>query len=84
MGRYVTALFVGSRTEIAQPRCCVPQNPAEEDQCVFIRGFRVTRTFKILPKQLKAAAGPSSDPDENDSEPELELTSMLTAKVGPV
>jgi len=84
MGRYATAFFLRPRTETAQPRCCIPQNLAE-DQCVFIRGFRVTRTFKILPKQLKAAAGPSLDPDENNSEPELELTSMPTAtKVSPV
>lgn len=31
---------------------------------MFIRGFRVARTFRILPKHLKAAGGPK------DSEPE--------------
>lgn len=45
---------------------------------MFLRGFRATRTFKILPKQLKAAAGSSSGPDEDNSEPELELTSIPT------
>ncbi|KAF8477776.1 thioredoxin-like protein [Russula ochroleuca] len=47
-----------------------------EDQCVFIRGFRVARTFRILPKHLKAAAGPSSDPDGYDCEPDLEVVSI--------
>jgi hypothetical protein len=47
-----------------------------EDQCVFIRGYRVTRTLKIFPKQIKAAAEPSSDPDEHSSEPDLELTTI--------
>lgn len=50
-----------------------------------MRGFRVTRTLKILPKQLKAAAEPSSNAGENDSELELELTSLPSAtKVSPV
>ncbi|KAI0289465.1 hypothetical protein BC826DRAFT_610352 [Russula brevipes] len=47
-----------------------------EDQCVFIRGFRVTRTLKIFPKHLIAAGGSSSDPDEDNSEPDLELMSI--------
>jgi hypothetical protein len=49
---------------------------------VFIRGFRVTRAFKILPKHLKAAAGPSPDPDGYDCEPDLEVISIpATSKV---
>jgi hypothetical protein len=49
---------------------------------VFIRGFRVTRTFRILPKQLKAAADPSPDPDSYDFEPEIEVVSIpATSKV---
>lgn len=47
-----------------------------ENQCVFIRGFRVARTFRILPKRLKAAAGPSSEPEGDDFEPEMELISI--------
>ena len=51
-----------------------------EDQCIFIRGFRVARTLRIFPKHLVAAAGPSSDPDEDNHEPEpdMRLTSLPT------
>jgi hypothetical protein len=58
-----------------QTSSCIHQN-LSEDQCVFIRGFRVTRTLRILPKHLIAAAGPSSDPDEYDDEPDPELTAI--------
>ncbi|KAF8260322.1 hypothetical protein EI94DRAFT_1811875 [Lactarius quietus] len=44
-----------------------------EDQCVFIRGFRATRKFKILPPRLKGAAGPNPDLEEYDEEPDAEL-----------
>ncbi|KAI0293758.1 hypothetical protein BC826DRAFT_366579 [Russula brevipes] len=50
-----------------------------ENQCVFIRGFRVARTLKILPKHLKAAADPPQDSDGNDYEPERELISIPAA-----
>ncbi|KAH9070966.1 hypothetical protein EDB83DRAFT_2365601 [Lactarius deliciosus] len=43
-----------------------------EDQCIFIRGFRVTRKFKILPR-LKGAAEPKPDPRGNDREPDMEV-----------
>ncbi|KAH9174169.1 hypothetical protein EDB89DRAFT_594079 [Lactarius sanguifluus] len=42
-----------------------------EDQCIFVRGFRVTRKFKILPR-LKGAAGPNPDL-EGYEEPDMEL-----------
>ena len=49
---------------------------------MFIRGFRVARTFGILPKHLKAAAGPSSDTDGHDYEPDIEVVSIpATPKV---
>ena len=49
---------------------------------MFIRGFRVTRAFRILPKHLKAAAGPSPDPDGYEFEPDLEVISIpATSKV---
>ena len=49
---------------------------------MFIRGFRVARTFRILPKHLKAAAGPSSDPGGYDCEPDVEVVSIpATPKV---
>jgi len=43
---------------------------------VFIRGFRVTRTLKIFPKHLIAAAGPSSDPSEDSHETDTGLASF--------
>ncbi|KAI9463231.1 hypothetical protein BJY52DRAFT_72256 [Lactarius psammicola] len=43
-----------------------------EDQCIFIRGFRVTRKYKIFPR-LKGAAGPNPDPEGYDEEPDMEL-----------
>ncbi|KAH9004603.1 hypothetical protein EDB86DRAFT_1966273 [Lactarius hatsudake] len=43
-----------------------------ENQCLFIRGFRVKRLFWILPR-LKGAAEPKSDPRGNDREPETEF-----------
>ncbi|KAI9456874.1 hypothetical protein BJY52DRAFT_536657 [Lactarius psammicola] len=44
-----------------------------EDQCIFIRGFRVTRKLKILPPRLKGAAGPNPDSEGYDEEPDAEL-----------
>jgi hypothetical protein len=49
-----------------------------EDQCIFIRGFRVTRKLMILPRTLKGAAGPNPDPEGSDSEPDLELIPLST------
>ena len=44
---------------------------------MFVRGFRVARTFGILPKHLKAAAGPSSDTGGYDYyEPDTEVVSI--------
>ncbi|KAF8261604.1 hypothetical protein EI94DRAFT_1745593 [Lactarius quietus] len=44
-----------------------------EDQCIFIRGFRVTRKLKILPRMLKGAAGPNQDPKGSGCEPDSEV-----------
>jgi hypothetical protein len=38
-----------------------------EDQCIFIRGFRVARALGIFPRQLRGAAGYDRD-DESDDE----------------
>ncbi|KAI9439551.1 hypothetical protein H4582DRAFT_2097746 [Lactarius indigo] len=46
-----------------------------EDQCIFIRGYRVTRKLRILPPKLKGAAGPNPDPDGYD-EPDVELVQI--------
>ncbi|KAH9054245.1 hypothetical protein EDB87DRAFT_1647513, partial [Lactarius vividus] len=43
-----------------------------EDQCIFIRGFRVARKYKIFPR-LKGAAGPNPDPEGYDEEPDTEI-----------
>ena len=47
-----------------------------ENQCVFIRGFRVVRSFWLLPKQIKAAAGPSPDPEGHDYDPSMGIVSV--------
>jgi len=39
-----------------------------ENQCIFVRGFRVNRILRILPKQLKAAGGVPPDFDECDND----------------
>jgi hypothetical protein len=48
-----------------------------ENQCIFIRGFRVTRKLMILPR-LRGAAGPNPDPNgyDSDCEPDTELVSI--------
>ncbi|KAH9021558.1 hypothetical protein EDB85DRAFT_413948 [Lactarius pseudohatsudake] len=43
-----------------------------EDQCIFIRGFRVKRIFGIIP-WIRAAAEPEPDTRGNDREPEMEV-----------
>jgi hypothetical protein len=54
---------------------CSRQN-LPEDQCIFIRGFRVVRTTNILSK-LKGAAGPNPSLEDvhDDNEPDKELIS---------
>ncbi|KAH9992218.1 hypothetical protein BJV74DRAFT_834960 [Russula compacta] len=47
-----------------------------ENQCIFVRGFRVARTRWILLKRTRAAAGPSSDGEGYDYEPEKEVLSI--------
>ncbi|KAH9038289.1 hypothetical protein EDB84DRAFT_1479566 [Lactarius hengduanensis] len=46
-----------------------------ENQCIFIRGFRVKRTFKRFPR-VRGAAEPTPDPSGNDDEPETEVVSI--------
>ena len=46
---------------------------------MFIRGFRVARTFRILPKHLKAAGGPPPDSGGYDSEPDIEAVSIAAS-----
>jgi len=64
-------------TEATLAQTCSRQN-LPEDQCIFIRGFRVARVLGILPKQLKGAGGPNSDPegDHDCDEPDKELISI--------
>jgi len=52
-----------------------------EDQCIFIRGFRVVRRLGILPRQLRGAAGPnpSLDRDHDHDKQHMELVSIPSA-----
>ncbi|KAI0281878.1 hypothetical protein BC826DRAFT_1067562 [Russula brevipes] len=52
-----------------------------ENQCVFIRGFRVARTLRILPKHLKAAAGPTPDSGDHGREPDAEPVSIPAIQI---
>ena len=53
-----------------------------ENQCLFIRGFRVTRVLGILRRQLRGAAGPNPmlDLEPGDDEPDTALTSISKAE----
>lgn len=57
----------------------------EDDQCIFIRGYRVKRVFFGLIPRLRGAAEPKPDPC-NDPEPEMEavLTSSVTEYQDPL
>ncbi|KAH9029172.1 hypothetical protein EDB85DRAFT_2276158, partial [Lactarius pseudohatsudake] len=46
-----------------------------DEQCIFIRGFRVRKRMILRPK-LKAAAGPNPDLKDDDCEPDAELISI--------
>jgi hypothetical protein len=47
-----------------------------EDQCIFIRGFRVTRLTSRLFPWLRGAAGPAQIPDDDDPESDMQLLSI--------
>jgi hypothetical protein len=48
-----------------------------EDQCIFIRGFRVTRLTSRLFPWLRGAAGPAQIPgDDDDDDPECGMQLM--------
>ncbi|KAH9066182.1 hypothetical protein EDB87DRAFT_1678933 [Lactarius vividus] len=46
-----------------------------ENQCIFIRGYRVKRTFKRF-SRVRGAAEPTPDPSRDDDEPETEVVSI--------
>lgn len=53
----------------------LPQN-LPEDQCIFIRGFRVKRyLFGMLPR-IRAAAEPKPDTRWDDREPERQVITI--------
>ncbi|KAI0298042.1 hypothetical protein B0F90DRAFT_838623 [Multifurca ochricompacta] len=47
-----------------------------EDQCIFVRGFRVTRIIWMLPRKLRGEAEPAQDPDGYDCDPDTKLMSI--------
>ena len=46
-----------------------------ENQCIFVRGFRVTRIAKIFPT-LRAGAGPVQIPSDDDLDADMQLLSF--------
>ena len=77
-GRYVGLqnMVISETLKAILAFLCSHQN-LPEDQCIFIRGFRVVRTINILSKQLKGAAcpNPSLEDVHDDNEPDKELIS---------
>lgn len=68
-------LFLSQQTATARGLTLSNQN-LPENQCIFIRGFRVARfSSKIIPR-LRGAAGPSQLPDEDDPDPDTQLNSI--------
>jgi hypothetical protein len=64
-------LFLPQQTATGHGRTFSNQN-LPENQCIFIRGFRVARFSMILPR-LRAAAGPAQLPEgDSDSDKELQ------------
>ncbi|KAH9070983.1 hypothetical protein EDB83DRAFT_2673770 [Lactarius deliciosus] len=47
-----------------------------ENQCIFIRGFRIKRTFLGKMPRIRAAAEPKPDPRKRDHDPEEEVISI--------
>ena len=45
------------------------------NQCIFVRVFRVKRTFKLFPR-VRAAAEPIPDPSGKDDDQETEAVSI--------
>jgi hypothetical protein len=63
--------FLPQQTATGHGRTFLNQNPPE-NQCIFIRGFRVARFSMILPR-LRGAAGPAQLPEgDSDSDKELQ------------
>ena len=75
-GTFLSKIIPSTVTETRNGLISLNQNLLE-NQCVFIRGFRVTRIAKIFPK-LRAAAGPARIPDEDDPDPDMHLISIPT------
>ena len=76
-GRYVYTLFkIVHKFNTALARFVF--NRTCPNQCVFIRGFRVIRSFWKLSRRVEAAAGPSLDPGwyGYDHDPDTEVTSI--------
>jgi hypothetical protein len=64
-------LFLPQQTATGHGRTFPNQN-LPEDQCIFVRGFRVTRFSMLLPR-LRGAAGPARFPEgDSDSDKQLQ------------
>jgi hypothetical protein len=74
VGRCVSSHFASVNNSETGFACSRVSQNLSEDQCIFIRGFRVARTLGIFPKHLKAAAE-TPEADEFDEAPGLGLVS---------
>jgi hypothetical protein len=73
VARYASSLFpVDAEAVFGQNK--FHQN-LPENQCIFVRGFRVTRFLKMLPR-VRGAAEPSQDADRDESEYDTQLITI--------
>ena len=81
-GRYVGLqnMVISETLKAILAFLCSHQN-LPEDQCIFIRGFRVVRAVDILSKQPKGGAGPNPSLGDvhDNNKPNEEQTSMPTS-----
>ena len=68
-------LFFPQQTATLRSNLFFSNQNLPENQCIFVRGFRVTRFLKIIPG-IRGAAGPAHLPDEDDPNPDAQLESI--------
>lgn len=85
-GRWESSMSVPVRCgpSLEQKRVHVMEGDANSNQCIFVRGWRISERFKPLPPKLRGAAEPKDDePESDDGELreallcELEVTSSV-------
>jgi hypothetical protein len=71
MARYASAGFSGFHSLRLDYSIIFFQN-LRDNQCIFVRGFRVARILNIWPR-LRGEAEPATDEGEHEPEPDRQL-----------